>query len=157
MTLLTNDEVDAARARGAELACAIRARYGTSDVFEIAERAAVRVVYACWSLVTVGEYDARTRTVTVNLAALDCLHLSGNDDERQTTEALRRVIIAHELGHLFMSEDASGTRSMKRMLCEEVAHGFARSLLNLSFPAEAYEIWWRREMLRETGATATDI
>ncbi|MCA1624242.1 MAG: hypothetical protein LC778_10655 [Acidobacteria bacterium] len=62
--------------------------FGTRDVFEIAERIGVKIVYESWFPVTIGEFDNRNKTICVNLNA-------GVKLEK---------IIAHELGHFFAQE-----------------------------------------------------
>lgn len=59
--------------------------FGTLDVFEIAGKAGVRIVYESWFPVTIGEFDRRNKAISVNLNAA----------------VSREKIIAHELGHFF--------------------------------------------------------
>lgn len=66
----------------------IVSRFETSDVFSIAEKANVRIVYERWFPVTIGEFDKKNRTICVNLNAA------------QKVEK----IIAHELGHFFAAD-----------------------------------------------------
>lgn len=77
---------------GAETARKIIVKFGTRDVFVIAERANVRIVYESWQPVTIGEFDKKHQTISVNRRALE-------DDKFD-----ERKIIAHELGHFFTAE-----------------------------------------------------
>ncbi len=67
-------------------------KFGARDVFVLAERAGVKIVYENWHPVTVGEFDRKAKTIRVNLLALT--------DNKFSTEA----IVAHELGHFFAAE-----------------------------------------------------
>ena len=67
------------------LAKNVAEKYGTSDVLAIAEKAGVKIVYAKWFPVTIGEFDKKNLTITVNLNAVERLE----------------KVIAHELGHFF--------------------------------------------------------
>jgi len=67
---------------------AIVEQLATRDVYEVAERFGVKIVYQWWFPVTFGEYDSRRRTICVNL----------NAHEK------REKIIAHELGHFFAAD-----------------------------------------------------
>ncbi len=71
--------------KGQEFAQQIFEKFGTHDVFEIAEKAGVRIVYESWFPVTIGEFERKTKTICVNL----------------TTAENREKIVAHELGHFF--------------------------------------------------------
>jgi hypothetical protein len=128
---------------GAALARHVAAEYGTADVFELAARAGVRLVYERWPLLTVGECEPRAGIVRVNLAALE---QAREGDERFTKQALARLIIAHELGHFF---DARLNRTKRqgrtgRQMAEKIAHAFAVELLRLPSRAfEEYERFWR--------------
>ena len=128
---LTNDEIQAANVRGQELAQRVIACYGTTDVFEIAERAGVRVVYERWPLVTIGECEPRLSVIRINLAALE--RAEKVSDEKIAREMLRRIILAHELAHLFDARLCVQGRHkrLKYLISERTAHAFAASLLNL--------------------------
>ncbi len=76
----------------AEKARKIIEKFGTNDVFIIAEKSNVRIIYENWHPSTIGEFDRKTRTICVNRRALD--------DEKHS----EREIIAHELGHFFAAE-----------------------------------------------------
>ncbi len=130
----TNEERRAAEALGAALARRIVEDYGTRDVFEISQRSGVRILYQRWPLVTVGECEPRTATIRINVAALEGMFGAG---QQLSPQALARMIIAHELGHLFDADLMATTRRARagRSAGEAVAHGFAASLLKLP-PAE---------------------
>lgn len=114
---------------GAELARQVVAEMQTEDVMLIAARVGVKIVYRRWPLVTVGEYDPRTATISVNLAALERARV---DEPELSAEALGRVIVAHELGHFFAARDG-----------EHTAHDFAAALLRLNCEPRRYEKLWR--------------
>jgi Zn-dependent peptidase ImmA (M78 family) len=67
-------------------------RYKTRDVFALAEKAGVKIVYESWHPVTRGEFERKTKTIRVNRRAL------ANSPNALEAE---RIIIAHELGHFF--------------------------------------------------------
>jgi len=67
-------------------------KFGTADVFVIAEKSNVKIVYESWFPVTVGEFDKKTKTICINRRALEIEKFS------------ERKIIAHELGHFFAAE-----------------------------------------------------
>lgn len=129
---------------GDELARRVAAEYGTRDVFALARLAGVKLVWRRWPLVTVGECDPRTKTISVNLAALARAQAGEVWLSRQS---LARVIIAHELGHFFAARpgQAPGGKGEGRAVGEAVAHSFAATLLQLPFPVHRYERLWRGE------------
>lgn len=132
---------------GAELARRVIASCGTSDVFDLARQACVRVVYERWPLVTVGEYDPRAATIRVNLAALEQSRqrIEAFGVAWPSTEILARLIVAHELGHLFDARERSASsRNRKRDATRElIAHAFARNLLGMPASASCYEKFWQ--------------
>lgn len=145
---LANGNLGLAVARGRELAERTQRLFGTNDVYKIATRTGTRLQFARWACVTIGEYCSRTRTVSVNLAAIEqAQQIAARDSDfinLDTSEAmLRRIIIAHELGHLcdeiFNAESPDESESV--MFREEVSHGFAASLLGSSI--DEYEKLWR--------------
>ncbi len=82
--------------------------FGTRDVYKIAEKIGVKIVYERWFLVTVGEFDRHNKTICVNLNAAE----------------KREKIIAHELGHFFAQEF-----NLNKADEEKFCRDFARSLL----------------------------
>ena len=90
-------------------------RSGTNDVFTIAGKACVKIVYESWYPVTIGEFERKTRTIRVNRAALE---------KSENAESLEKKIIAHELGHFF----AAGL-DLNKTDEEAFAHKFAERLL----------------------------
>ncbi len=99
-----------------ELAEQVFLRFKTCGIFEIAERAGVRIVYQKWFPVTLGEFDWRTKTIIVN--------------ENAAIE--KEKIIAHELGHYFLREFDVKDIADEEKFCDE----FADELLK-EFHAEA--------------------
>lgn len=70
---------------GLELAEKVILEFDTNDVFVIAEKSGVKIIYETWQPVTLGEFHQKTKTIYVNLNA----------------NVTREGIIAHELGHYF--------------------------------------------------------
>ncbi len=130
-------------ARGQALAQCVIACYGTKDIFEIAKRANVRVIYERWPLVTIGECEPRLNVVRINLAALE------QADEANDVEFSRlmvtSIILAHELGHLFDAR-LCAQEGKKPLSSERIAHAFAASLLKLSRSRVEYERLWLRKI-----------
>lgn len=98
-----------------ETAKKIIKKFGTADVFQIAEKADVKIVYESWFPSTVGEFDKKTKTICVNRRALE------------TEKFSERKIIAHELGHFFALEF-----NFDRKTEEAFAENFAVELLKRS-------------------------
>ena len=96
---------------GRSLAEKIIERYGTRDVFEIAEKAGVQVVYGSWTPVTAGEFDHGSRLITVNLEA----------------NIAAEKIVAHELGHHFLKE-AGIAPDDEEAFCDEFAETLCDAL-----------------------------
>jgi hypothetical protein len=146
----TNEVCRVASKRGEQLAMDVERQYGTNDVFEIAARAGLKVEYSRWPLITVGEFERRTSTITVNLAALE---IQGKPIG-QSPDQLARLIVAHELGHYFdersttkRNRGASGPWFMRdagqKASAEHVAHSFATTLVRLTVGLEQVESLWR--------------
>ena len=95
----------------AEKARKIIEKFGTNDVFIIAEKSNVSIIYENWHPSTVGEFDRKTRTICVNQRALESEKYS------------EREIIAHELGHFFAEE-----YNLDRESEEDFARDFADKL-----------------------------
>ncbi len=89
-----------------ELAKRIFAKFGTGNVFKIAEKAGIKVVYEKWFPTTIGEFDRNNKLICVNLNA------------RETAEK----IIAHELGHFFV-QDMNLSRAEEENFCDDFAKG----------------------------------
>ena len=87
-----------AEALGTKLARRVVETYGTRDVFEVATGAGVSIFYQRWLLITIGECEPRRATIRVNTAALE--H-APELTQPLSSQALARIIIAHELGHFF--------------------------------------------------------
>ncbi len=87
-------------------------KFGTRDCFAIAEKSGVKIVYQNWHPVTVGEYDKKKRTISVNLRALT------------NNKFCEKAIIAHELGHFFAAEF-----NFDRKTEESFAEEFAAELI----------------------------
>lgn len=97
-----------------DLASIIFCRYGTRDVYAIAERAGLKIVYQKWFPATAGEFHFKTKTIYVNENA-------GIPTEK---------IIAHELGHYFLKEsETQRRRDAEDFDEEEFCDEFAEKLL----------------------------
>lgn len=88
-------------------------KFQTRDVFEIAAKAGVKIVYEKWYPVTLGEFDRRTKTIIVN----------------NNAEMKREKIIAHELGHYFFGEFKIEDVADEEIFCDQ----FAEELLKTKF------------------------
>ncbi|MDQ4121878.1 MAG: hypothetical protein M3209_10585 [Acidobacteriota bacterium] len=91
---------------------------GTNDVYKIAEENGVSIIYENWYPVTIGEFERKTKTIRVNLRALEN---RGND------KSLEKKIIAHELGHFFANDFNFDKKDE-----EAFAHEFAANLISLA-------------------------
>lgn len=78
--------------KASETAKTVIEKFGTPDVFVIAEKSGVKIVYQSWQPVTIGEYDKKTKTICVNRRAFENGKIS------------KEAIVAHELGHFFAAE-----------------------------------------------------
>lgn len=93
----------------------IAERCGTRDVFQIAEKSGVAIVYESWYPTTIGEFELRTKRILVNERALE------NNPNAAT---LKRAIVAHELAHFFADEF-----KIDKLEEEKFAGEFAKELL----------------------------
>jgi hypothetical protein len=114
---VNDDQADAAREQGARLAGRVIEEYATRDVFEIADRAGVRIAYERWPVVTIGECEPRAAIIRLNLNALERVRSAGK---------IERAIIAHELGHFFAARFGI---EVDREEGELVAFSFAENLI----------------------------
>jgi hypothetical protein len=95
-----------------DLVAMVTEKFRTRNVYEIAARAGLKIIYRRWFPVTAGELDWRAKTICVNEAA----------------EIDGETIIAHELGHYFRREFAApGGAADEESFCDEFA---ARLLRN---------------------------
>ncbi len=89
--------------------------FGTNDIFKIAEKAGIKIIYESWFPISIGEFDLKTKRICVNLRAIrsdkDAAHLE-------------KTIIAHELGHFF-AKNLNLSKTEEEKFCDN----FARSLL----------------------------
>lgn len=96
-----------------ETAKKIIEKFGTRDVFALARAVDVKIVYADWHPVTVGEYDKHAQEIRVNRRAV----ASGNFSEKE--------IVAHELGHHFADPEFCFDRRTEEIFASEFAKEFA--------------------------------
>lgn len=97
-----------------DLASIIFCRYGTRDVYAIAKRAGVKIVYQKWFPATAGEFHFKTKTIYVN----------------ENAEIAAEKIVAHELGHYFLKEFETRRRGDAGSFDEEkFCDEFAEKLL----------------------------
>lgn len=73
---------------GGELIKKVLLNFGGDDVYEIAERAGVKIIYEKWFPATAGEFHRKTKTIVVN----------------ENAAIPPEKIVAHELGHYFLTE-----------------------------------------------------
>lgn len=93
----------------AALASRIENFYQTRDVYELARRAGLTLVFQHWPPVTAGELDHRTKTIYVNGSA----------------PLPAEKIVAHELGHYFLRRFEIGVDGDEEHFCD----AFAAALL----------------------------
>jgi Zn-dependent peptidase ImmA (M78 family) len=86
--------------------------FGTNNVFEIAEKLDISIIYAKWFPVTLGEFDRKNRRITVN----------------QNAEKPFEKIIAHELGHYFLAEFSPQRHRDTEKICDEFAEELTKDL-----------------------------
>lgn len=106
----------------------IAGEYGTRDVFLIAEKACVPIIYESWHPFAFGEFERKTRTIFVNRNALA---------KAENAADLERRIVAHELGHFFATNLKMGKKQE-----EKFARVFAKILSaeNGDFPCKDAEL-----------------
>ena len=93
----------------------IAREYKTRDVYLIAEKAGVSIIYESWHPVTVGEFERKTKTIRVNRNA---------PGKAEDAENAQRKIVAHELAHFFAID-----LKMDKKEEEKFARSFAEKLL----------------------------
>ena len=96
---------------GTILAKSVAAEFHTINVFEIAERLHISIVYEKWFPVTLGEFDRKNRRITVN----------------ENAKIPFENIIAHELGHYFLETFSPQRTGDAEKICDD----FAETLLKL--------------------------
>lgn len=97
-----------------EQAQKIISELGTNNVYEIAEKFGVKIIYQNWHPITIGEFDKKSKTI--------CVNIRGLADNKFSEQG----IIAHELGHFF-----AGGFDLDRKSEEDFAQEFAKVLVNL--------------------------
>ncbi len=90
---------------GLNLAKCVNEKLGTNDVFEIARKSNISIVYAKWFPVTSGEFDRKNRRITVN----------------KNARIPFEKIIAHELGHYFLEEISPQRHGDAEKICDDFA------------------------------------
>ena len=95
---------------GEALAYEIMEQFGTKDVFVLCEKCTIELIYNAWFPSTIGEFDQKTNTITVNLKA----------------KIDQKYIIAHELGHYFIHRKGL---KLSRSEEEKIVEDFAKSLI----------------------------
>jgi hypothetical protein len=91
--------------KGRNLAELVTSEFQTSDVFEIARRLDISITYVKWFPVTLGEFDAKSKRITVN----------------ENAEIPFEKIIAHELGHYFLQEFLPQRHGDTEKFCDDFA------------------------------------
>jgi Zn-dependent peptidase ImmA (M78 family) len=95
---------------GLSLAQKVLATYCTNNIHQLAQQAGVSVVYGRWYPTTFGEFDKKTKIISINLNAL------------MPTEQ----VVLHELGHYFL--DLWSVHLTKKEE-ENVVDGFVKAFL----------------------------
>jgi Zn-dependent peptidase ImmA (M78 family) len=90
---------------GINLAKSIVSEFQTNNVFEIAQRLDISIVYEQWFPVTLGEYNRKKRRITVN----------------KNAQIPFDKIIAHELGHYFLEGFSPQRHGDEEKICDEFA------------------------------------
>lgn len=99
---------------GLKAARDVAAKFGTTDVYEIARICELKIEYGCWAAVTAGEFEPKKKLIRVNLNAVEALGIA------------KEKIIAHELGHFF-ARDLRLSKAEEEKFCDD----FAEELLKL--------------------------
>ncbi len=90
---------------GSKLAEKVTNQFRTNNVFRIAQKLEISIVYEKWFPVTLGEFDKKKRRITVN----------------ENAEIPFEKIIAHELGHYFLEEFLPRRHRDAEKICDEFA------------------------------------
>jgi Zn-dependent peptidase ImmA (M78 family) len=90
---------------GINLAKSIVSEFQTNNVFKIAQRLDISIVYEQWFPVTLGEYNRKKRRITVN----------------KNAQIPFDKIIAHELGHYFLEGLSPQRHGDEEKICDEFA------------------------------------
>ena len=90
----------------------IALEFETRDIFSIAEKAGISIIYEDWFPVTIGEFERKTKTIRVNSRALK------NEKTEENKINLRKKIIAHELGHFFAAEFDFDKKQEEKFACD---------------------------------------
>ena len=104
------DSVARDQSLAVKIAQKIVADLETRDVYEIARRSDISVVFERWYPVTLGEFDRKNRRITVN---------------RNAPVAVE-TIVAHELGHYFLQDLVPGEGVDIERLCDRFADALLR-------------------------------
>jgi Zn-dependent membrane protease YugP len=99
---------------GFQTARDVAARFGTTDVREIARFCGLKIEYGRWAAVTAGEFEPQNKLIRVNQNAVEQIGIA------------QEKIIAHELGHFF-ARNLSLSKAEEEKFCDE----FAEELLKL--------------------------
>jgi Zn-dependent peptidase ImmA (M78 family) len=99
------------RSSGAFLAERIFRQFQTLDVFQIAEKAGVKIRFEKWFPVTAGEFDWKNKIIIVN----------------ENAPVAAEKIVAHELGHFFIREFEIENIIDEEKFCDEFAEEFLKN------------------------------
>jgi Zn-dependent peptidase ImmA (M78 family) len=97
---------------GSKLAKKVTDRFQTKDVFEIAKKLDISIVYENWFPVTLGEIDFKNKRITVN----------------ENAEIPFEKIIAHEIGHYFLEEFSPQRHGEAEKFCDDFAEELTKNL-----------------------------
>ena len=87
------------------LAESVFSQFKMSDVFQIADKCGLKIVYQKWFPVTLGEFDWKNKTIIVN----------------ENAQISPEKIIAHELGHYFLRKFDVKNVLDEEKFCDEFA------------------------------------
>jgi hypothetical protein len=131
---------EAAQAAGRAAACELRARWGTSDSFELAEKLGVQVDEVdgdggFGTVVVFADYMPRPPRIRLFRKAIDALEQRLAGYPEPLPQGTRPIFLAHELFHHW--EELHAERALLRLyrdrrLPEIAAGAFAQELLGLT-------------------------